>query len=309
MIRIKPQPENQFLCPKCSHLSEVREIVLQPVFTIADCVCKNCGFEFYQTLPIGHTTIDTLTIDKSEGKLYPANTQITWLTEALQKALHNKKNEEVQIKKIVHKKHDQVIILNALDFLYGHVLLKLYNSIHHLDNHNVFGLIIIIPKSFEWLVPSGCAEVWIVDLKLSELTYFYSSIQKSISKELERFSTIYLSKACSHPDFTTIDISRFTGITPFDLSTFTKLTPVITFVLREDRWWLHGPVDYWFYRICRKLKITKSRNHVLSMRQNELVRKTILFIRKKMPDANFCVVGLGTTGSFVGHALDERRNN
>src|SRR5258708_25262521 len=232
MIRIKPEPENQFLCPKCSQQPLVREIVMQSVFTLADCVCKKCEFEFYQTLPIGHAVIDTLTIDKSERKLYPDDTEKSWLTKALMKAYGNEKRDEVHVKKIIYKKYERVVVLNTLDFLYGHVLLKLYNSIYHLDNNKDLGLIIIIPKLFEWLIPNGCAEAWIVDLKLNELTYNYLSVQKFISKAFERFQTIYLSKSYSHPDFTTIDISRFTSIKPFDLANFTRLRPTVTFVLR-----------------------------------------------------------------------------
>src|SRR5882762_4867020 len=192
MIRIKPQPENHLFCPKCTKKAIVKEIMVQPVFTLAECVCENCGFEFYQTLQTGHTTTDTITIDKATKKLFPDSTPKSWLTEALLKALHRERQEEVNINKIIFRKHNQVVILNTLDYLYGHALLKLYNSIYHLDNHKDLGLIIIVPKSFAWLVPKGCAEVWIVDLKLNELAYFHSSIQKFVSKEFERFDTIFL---------------------------------------------------------------------------------------------------------------------
>src|SRR5713226_10551703 len=114
MIRIKPEPENYFTCPKCSQKPVVREIVMKSVFTLADCACENCGFKFYQTLPISHTIIDPLTICKSAGRLYPRDTKKTWLSEALLKAYSNEKQEEVKIKKIVYEKHSDIVILNAL---------------------------------------------------------------------------------------------------------------------------------------------------------------------------------------------------
>src|SRR5258705_1090871 len=194
MIRIKPEGENQFFCPKCAQPSKVKEIVLKSAFTLADCLCGNCGFAYYQTLPIGHTVVDTVTIDKLNSRLYPWDTKTSWFSEALLKAHLNEKQEAVEITKMIFKKHDQVVVLNTLDFLYGHVLLKLYNSIFNLDHHKDLGLIVIIPKSFEWLVPSGCSEVWIVDVKLGDLVYNHSCIQKFVAREFERFSTIYLSK-------------------------------------------------------------------------------------------------------------------
>ncbi len=308
MIRIKPEPENQLLCPKCFQKSLLKEIVIQSTFPMADCFCENCDFEFYQTLPIGHTLVDTLSIDKSDNKLYPRDTKKSWLTDALLKACHREKQSKVSIKKVIYKKHDHVVVLSALDYLYGHVLLKLYNSIYHLENHKDLGLIIIIPKSFEWLIPSNCAEVWVVDLALSDLKYSHSFIQKFVSAEFERFKTIYISRSFSHPDFSTIDISRFTGVKPFDMAKFTQAQPTFTFVLREDRWWLPSTLDYWFYRLCRKFRILKIGSRLLALRQNTLVMRTISFIQKKIPDAKFHAVGLGTTGNFKGYAHDDRKS-
>jgi hypothetical protein len=275
---------------------------------MAYCHCENCEFDFYETLPVGHTITDTIAIGKVDRKLYPASAKKTWLTDAIVNAISNENGKAVPIRKIIHAKYEDVIILSALDFLYGHSLLKLYNAIHHLDHHKNLGLIVIVPKSFEWLVPKGCAEVWVVELKLSELAIFHSSVQAFLHKEFERFKTIYLSKTYSHPDFSSIDIARFTGIKPFDLKTFEQHPPTFTFILREDRWWFRRYFDYWFYRLCRKLGILEIGSKVLSMRQNELVRKTIRLILRKFPDASFFIVGLGTTGNFKSNTHDERKN-
>src|SRR5579862_5750289 len=128
MICIKPEPENQFFCPKCSQRAVAKEIVMQSIFILADCRCEKCEFEFYQTLPVGHTAIGTLTIGKADANLYPSDQQNSWLTEALLKAVTCIDHSEVQIKKNIYRKYDQVVILNTLDYLYGHALLKLYNS-------------------------------------------------------------------------------------------------------------------------------------------------------------------------------------
>jgi len=308
VIRIKPEPENQFVCPRCLARTPAKEIIVQSAFTLADCICKNCGFEFYQTLAAGHTTTDSLFIDKLSRKLYPPDTPKTWLSEALLKTFSRINHHEVPIQKIIHENRDHVVILNTLDFLYGHVLLKLYNAVHHLDHNKNLGLVLILPKSFEWLVPNGCAEIWLVDLKLSDLAAGNSFVQQFIATEFRRFRTIYVSKAYSHPDFTNMDIERFTGIKPFDLAVFNKLAPVITFILREDRWWLGGPTGYWFYRLCRKLRVLKWGRRVLSMRQNNLIKRTISIIRKQLPETSFLVAGMGTTGNFYGYALDKRKD-
>src|SRR5260221_1887786 len=303
MIEIKPEPENLFTCPVCqTQRPTINEIRIQSAFAVADCACGTCGFEFYQTLPVGHTVGDTLSIGKSDGNLYPLLGKDTWLSRAFLRAHRYPKRDEVSIRKIIFEKHESVVVLNTLDYLYGHSLLKLYNSLHHLDHHPEWGLVIIVPKLFEWLIPQGCAEAWVVDLTLNELMYGYASIQEFVSKEFERFHTICLSKAYSHPDFTALDIKRLTGIKPFDLEDFSRESPVITFILREDRWWFPGTPDYWFYRFCRKFKLLRTGSRILSARQNHLVKKTIKVIRKHLPEANFKIVGLGTIGNFTRYA-------
>jgi hypothetical protein len=198
------------------------------------------------------------------------------------------------------------VILNTLDSLYGHVLLKLYNAFYHLDHQPELGLILIIPKVFEWMIPKGCAEVWVVDLKLGELIYGYEFIRKFVSDEFKRFSEIQLSKAYSHPNLSANNIERLTGVLPFDLEMFSQSDPVVTFILRDDRWWHTSTADYWFYRLCRRLKKLKWAYQLLSLRQNQLVKLTMKLITQELPKTRFHVIGLGETGSFEPYVYDER---
>ena len=115
-----------------------------------------------------------------------------------------------------------------------------------------------------------------------------------------------MSKAYSHPVTSGEDIARLTGVVPFSLENFGNLKPIITFILREDRWLFNGPLDYWFYRICRKLNISSWGNKILTMRQNHLVRKVIKAIKLELPESSFHLIGLGKTGNFDGLAHDER---
>lgn len=307
MIQLKPKVENHFTCPECkATLPDVNDVLVYSIHIMADCRCNKCNLQFYQIFPVGHNVQGQVSIEKKNGKVYRGMETESWLFDAVVKAHQFTRKEDVKIEKIVFRHCEEVLILNTLDYLYGHVLLKLYNALHHLDKQKNLGLILIIPKMFEWLIPAGCAEAWVVDLKLGELAYNQQSIQKFFSDQFGRFSSVYLSKAYSHPDFTTIDISRLTGVKPFDLAEFRNRRPTITFILREDRWWHPSRLDYWFFRVCRKLKILSWGSRILTHRQNRLVKRTIRLIRKKMPDAEFLIAGLGKTGHFTGYAADRR---
>ena len=307
MIELKPKVENVFFCPECqARMPMVNSISIRSIHAMADCRCNHCGLKFCQILPVGHHVEDQLSISKGEQRYYQCPSTEPWLFDSLVKAHTGVQSGEVKIEKVVFRHCEHVVILNTLDYLYGHVLLKLYNAVYHLDHHKDLGLILVIPKSFEWLIPAGCAEAWIVDLKLSSLAYHHDSIQHYVSNEFSRFTSIYLSKAYSHPDFTTIDISRFTKVNPFDLDRFTESEPTVTFVLRQDRWWLPAVSHYWFFRACRKAKVLRWGARLLSLQQNRLVKKTIKHIRKNLPGVNVFLVGLGDAGSFRSYGEDLR---
>ena len=307
MIQLKPKIDYDFTCPECgSRFPEVGEVAIQPMHVMADCNCLSCGFRFYQVFPVGHNVEDPIAFSKTDGRFYGADHAESWLFDALAKARGEIRLQDVKIERVVLKDCRNVVILNTLDYLYGHVLLKLYNALYHLDHQPNLGLILIIPKMFRWLVPDGCAEVWVVDLKLNDLAFHHEAIQSFVSRQFNRFSTIYISRAYSHPDFARCDVSRLTRIKPFDLETFSVRKPVITFILREDRWWFSSIADYAFYRICRKLQVLPWASRVLSVRQQRLVRRTIKKIREQLQEADFFVAGIGRRGGFDHHATDER---
>lgn len=307
MIALKPQPFAQFQCPECGAALAVEKIVVPGMNVYATCTCKGCGVEFSQMLPVGHFTHSPITIKRSDQSVYNGKRGYQWLSD-IARATFPLLETEVQIRKIIFTPHKDVVVLNALDFLYGHSLLKLYNAQHHLTHHQDLGLVIILPVVFEWMIPAGCAEVWVVDLPLSDLKKGYSSISRFAEREFRRFNSVFLSRAYSHPDYTQVDIARFTGIKPFDLSDFYKTKPCITFVLREDRWWFGHHIDHWFYRLCRKMRALPTGSKILARRQNGLVRKAIRLIRQEYPTADFYIVGLGKTGDYRGAADDRRKN-
>ncbi|HMJ67694.1 MAG TPA: hypothetical protein VK508_02300 [Cyclobacteriaceae bacterium] len=308
MIEIKPATANFFRCPECSTGEPfIAGIEVHSIYTLGDCKCRNCELEFYQTLAVGHCINDHVSVRKSDGKVYPGLNPDFWLIDTLTKAHRGKRNGNVSVRKIVHEARKEVIVLNTLDYLYGHVLLKLFNYQHHLRNNPGVGLVVIVPKSFEWLVPAEASEAWIVDLSLGELAYEHQALSDFFNEEFKRFDRIWFSMAWSHPDLTSVDIKRMTGIAPFNLEFYTKETPAITFVLREDRWWLRSPLGYWLYRAGRRFKnLRKAFYGMVSGQQERLVHDAIDTIRKKLPEAKFYITGIGEPKGFEGLATDAR---
>jgi hypothetical protein len=306
MIELKPVTTNSFHCPECQvEKPTILDAQLHSVYSLAECRCTNCGLEFYQTIPLGHCVDDTVSIRKSDGRIYTDIDADFWIADLISKNRRNARSGEVKIRKIVNEQKKEVVILNTLDYLYGHVLLKLYNYQNHVRSG--VGLIVIVPKAFEWLAPAEASEVWVVDLSLGELAYEHPSMTEYFKEEFKRFDRIWLSMAYSHPDFTRVDMKSMTGIAPFNLDQYTSEPPTITFVLREDRWWLRSKLEYALYRIGRRFPVfRKFCYEMINIEQDTLVKKTIRNIRKQLPNARFFVTGIGENKGFGRHAMDSR---
>jgi hypothetical protein len=307
MIQLKPSLDNIFICPECqAEKPFVHDVLFLSMHVMADCTCRHCNFQFLQTLPVGHNESHVISVGKGNHKVYEPTAESSWMASTFLPLTDQ--TGEIKVRKIVYRECREVIVLNTLDFLYGHTLLKLYNALHHLDRDQQFGLVVIVPSSFEWLIPDGCAEAWIVDCKLSRFRQLNEHLASFVSNELRRFDKVLLSPAHSHPDVANVDISRLTRIKPFDISRWSDASPTITFVLREDRWWFGYRLDYWIYRIARRLRFPPVLVRALAARQNNLVRKAIHGLKKKIPGVRIIVTGLGNTGTFEKMATDLRRS-
>lgn len=306
MIEIKPLTENHFHCPEChSEQPMVLDIQLHSVYTLAECKCYHCKLEFYQTVPIGHCINDRVSVRKADGRIYTDVNPDFWVGDVVDKARKNARTADVSVRKIIHEEKKEVVVLNTLDFLYGHVLLKLYNYQHHIRRD--VGLVVIVPRAFEWLAPAEASEVWVVDLSLSELACEHHSLTVYFKQEFKRFDRIWLSMAYSHPDFTRVDMKSMTGIAPFNLEYYTNEIPTITFVLREDRWWLKSKLSYWIYRLGRRFEKIRSWCYdFVTSQQDRLVIAAMQDIKKQIPNARFFVTGLGEKKGFGRLAMDAR---
>jgi len=148
------------------------------------------------------------------------------------------------------------------------------------------------------MVPEGVAEIWTVNIPLFAASRYYPELDRRIRQECERFDSIYLSSALSHPrDF---DISLFTGIAKHD---FSKERFRITFVWREDRPWWRAPMGYTIpLRLLGRLGLM---GPVLQW-QNRKIRFLFSRLRRDFPDVRYTVAGLGTRTRFPAWIDDQR---
>lgn len=307
LVPVKPTLFNERTCPKCgAGQPHAVRVVFPGVHVLGEYSCIRCGYAFYHDMPVGFAVDHDVAIGKEDGTLHDPKGAETWVTAPLMEGFRAPSDHEVRMERRVLRACKRVVVLNTLDVLYGHVLLKLWNAQYYLDAHPDLGLVLILPRSFEWLVPKGTAEVWLVDQKLSQAYGWHRSIDRQVQAFLTDFDEVWLGKGYAHPDKAKVDIERFTGVKPFDLDAFLQAPPQVTFVLREDRLWFRTALHKLKYRALMKLGMGGVARWYFLGDQQRLAMATLRRIRKAVPSARAVVVGLGAKRALPEGVVDLR---
>ncbi len=305
MIRLKPNLEMlPRKCPYCQKILTAKGFTISGMRNLADLECTECNKQFYGDLPAGQGLYTAILLDCQSGEVFDKY-NAGWFAEWLSESYKNRTEKPIKfdVRKFSAPKK-KIILLNCLDVLYGHSLLKLLNAQHYLDCKKDFSLIVIIQPFLEWLVPEGIAEAWIVDLPLRDGTQWNDYLSAEIKERLESFDEVNLSVAFSHPHPEDFDIERFTKVSPFPLEDFGKHQnkPVITYIWRDDRLWENTQTQSKFAKLKRKAGISNSRID----EQKRKVAEFAEVMREEFPAVDFAVVGLGEAVGFPEWIADLR---
>ena len=201
MILLKPEVAYPIKCVHCDKFLVHKQVIWQGLHVCTVSTCPGCGGEFLCDLPHGQANVTPLILDQKSGQVYDlwCSRVGSWYTEVLAEIAKFPTPEPVGFKVERFRDCRRVIILNTLDFLYGHSLLELFNSERHLTANPEYGLIVLIQPFLRWLVPDGVAEVWTVDLPMRKARNYYPTISERIDLECQRFDEVYLSPGDVQP--------------------------------------------------------------------------------------------------------------
>ncbi|MEG4205983.1 hypothetical protein QUA20_18900 [Microcoleus sp. Pol7_A1] len=294
MIEIKPSIQQRSNCPYCGTELKPKSVLWQGIHIVLDSKCEGCGSEIIDDLRVGHGVKNYIQVNLIKEEVFAADTyKKEWLGKPLLNSLQNPKPEKLEIVKEIFKPCNRVIILNCIDHLYGHSLLKLLNAQRHLECNSDYGLVVIVPKFLRWMVPDEVAEIWTVPISLKNGQNYYPSFSEFVEEETKRFDEIYVSEAHSHPS--QFDITRFTRVPKHN---FEPQKIKITFIWREDRLL----VNRLLFRVLRKI----DRRAMSLPLQNLKIQQLFEKIRLQVPEAKFAVAGLGTKTKFPEWIEDYR---
>lgn len=236
MIRIYPNIEFSVKCPIDEAELTLKGVVIPGMRCLADAYCPVCQEGYYVDLPIGEALWNPIILNKRTAEIFdPFN--IYWFSSLLKEGFLNPVKTGVY--PLVHEffKTDRIVILNCIDFLYGHCLLKLLNAERYLKYNPDLGLIVLVPTQLRHLVPDGVAEIWEFPVSIKHGWKWYSSMNDWINKELAKRGEAFLSHAYSHPSNLVYDLNSFVHNLPDISDEISGHEPVVLFSLREDRLW------------------------------------------------------------------------
>jgi len=296
MIQLNPLPESQHHCLFDNSKLNVIGWYIPGMRTLADLRCPKCNREFYGDLHVGHGLYYPMLLDKKTGNVHDPH-NVKWFVDWLRNSYANRRNEPLAFVTEEHRPLQTPLLLNCLDTLYGHCLLKLLNTQYYLDKRPDLDVVVLVPRCLRWMVPDGVAAIWTVDLPLKRGTEWNDWLAAEIDDRLKHFDNVWLSIAYSHPHPKDFDIERFTRVQPFPVDEWYEHlgTPTVTFIWREDRLWGNQEKSGMLRRFAHYL-LVKMGVRGLSLPLHEQTQRVVLLathLRKVFPKLNFSVVGLG----------------
>ena len=214
MILIKPFVPNEYFCT-CGGDFLFTELIWQGLHVCQKQVCNSCNRIRIDSLPVNQSALEQYTyypdsgvINDSEGNIVKEN----WYSAKL-KSVSEPADQDVEIEIEKFGNYEEVLILNTLDYVYGHSLLFLLNLQRITDAEKRIGIIVIVQPMLRWLVPkSGIAEIWMVKLGFQKFHNYYPVLSLKINFELNRFKKVWLSKGHLLPTNENIQIEKFNVI-------------------------------------------------------------------------------------------------
>jgi hypothetical protein len=283
------------------------------MWCLARLSCPNSHGDFYGVLAEGHGTFAPALISADRGDLVQGGTSrwdawfATWLKEAYQA----RQSSDIPVRVVRRGEfRPKALLVNCLDSCYGHCLPKLLSVQHDLDHRPDYGVIVIVPRSLEWLIPDGVMEAWVVDAPLGILRAWHDLLAAKFSDLASRWNEVWIADAPTGVHAAKFDICRFTRVTPFGIDGFRAVNaPTITFIWREDRlvYPQQNVLINSLHRAISRVRPNLSRRLQLKLQVEHVVRLGMC-LQSRMPDVDFAVVGIGspTSGSLPSWMRDMR---
>lgn len=308
MWSLKPYKSPPSKCPKCSHENAgFTKHIFTGVHILGEGTCDICGTNYFHNWPIGHGLEFPISFTNNGLARYPPKAY-HWMARPLIRAVKKGLKVTVTVRRDVRKRIKQALLLNCLDPCYGHVIWKLFNTYHHQRVSSPQGVVVLIPESCAWMVPDHVAEIWAVDVPLRDINFQIDSLDLFVQEVSDNYDTLQMLPVFTHIDHQEIEFYQYFRTEPFQISEFSIKRLCVTFIWREDRFWLRTRLEEWLSFAATKFSIDWLGRWFLYRQLRAMVRVANQ-VKLELPAAIFKITGLGTWGTFPEYFEDLRQLN
>jgi len=271
---------------------------------LAEGECLACSRHYWLDWPAGHARLHPTIVDADSAETYFDG--LPWYARRVQSCVISRGTMTAAISvQSSEKSSGDVVVLNCIDFLYGHCLLKLLSGLRYLREHPDMDAVVITPKLLSWLVPTTVRAVVEVDLPLAQGGRWIDNLDDTLQNLLAPYARAIIAPAVSQPQLTADDLAQLKpGFAPQRFwDGPAEVARQLTLVLRTDRPWLAGN------RVLGLLQRFVPRRYLeptLLLRQRQVYRAVVRRVRRQLPGLRVVVVGLGTPGGFPDDINDLR---
>lgn len=273
-------------CPECAAALDATGWTMPGMRMLARARCTGCGRPWFVDLPAGQGLHSPMILDPATGAVHD-RVGVEWFAEWLRGSYRERTAATPPFTVARHSPLTRpAVLINCLDTLYGHALLKLFNAQQYLDSGK-FDVIPIVQPFLTALVPEGVAETWSVDIPLRDGTLWSDGLAAAIAAQSARIPDLRLAPVHPHPHPTTFAVKRFSRVPPFSLDRWNSSPKTaVTFIWRDDRTWSPG--------------------RIMARSQAKAVGALFEALRGNLPDLDAAVAGVGTPGGLPGWIADMR---
>jgi hypothetical protein len=294
-------------CPECGGTLVIDDVQVGGTPILVDCTCPSCDVRYWLDWPAGHALLHPPIVRQDTGAVFHDGSQ--WYARAFVRCLATRSapvTPPIDVRRS-EPRSDTAILVNCVDYLYGHCLLKLFSCLHHLRERPHADVVVIVPRRLTWLVPDAVRSVIDVDIPLGSARGWIGGLDDAVDGVLSGYDTVIVAAAPSQPPISAEDLAvlgpgfepqRFWG----DES---DRPPQVTFVLREDRLWIDDePLRF---RVRRRLSPARSRQRLDVARQNLKVGEVASRVLKHLPGTRLVGIGIGSS-SELPDTIDDLRS-
>jgi len=294
-------------CPRCDGRLVLGPIHFAGMPVFVDCHCNGCGSKYWLDWPAGHALLHPTLIHPDDDSLYFDG--LDWYPRRVQRCLATGADPiaaRIEIRK-QRRSSDRAVVIDCIDFLYGHSLLKLASGLSFARRDTTADVVVIAPKQLAWLLPADASAIE-VDIPFRAGGDWIAGLHDATQEVVGGYREIVIAPALSQPPLSEHDVEQLLGARLGPLEFWSRSAdvtkPVVTIILREDRLWLGATTPY-LIRAARHLSPGFSRR-LATKRQLRCFARLVDELRRLLPSIQFTAVGLGTSGELPTDVIDLR---